>query len=433
MSFKININNAGLNQIFNDIIIVFPLFLMIHITSVINLLNIIIIVLALLKIKKDGFKISFLEKYIFIFLSGLLISFIATPYNINKGISEITDILQWIFYPLILGQFVISDKSKRYMFYSFLSGIFVYFIRFYMERRGLVFPPVDYGDRYSGGYMISQISLILAVSFIFLYVLSFYMNLSLKKKIFIFVFFFIVVFMLLATKTRGVYLAILITVPLVILIRDTEKFFITILLGSVFLTVLIQVFPDNKYVERLKSITNPGVSIMGRVEVWGESIRIFKENPVNGIGYMNFKKAQRDRKYKAYAETFNESAGIFKKNPLNYMEYLNFEKIYVKKRAYQYNQYYAHSHSMIFKLLCETGIIGLLGYLLLNLRLLFRSFKKGKNDINYLLIFGILLILLLYELTDVLIWRNFAYPFIYFIFGVLLNSEYVKISFKKKA
>jgi len=429
-------NNANLNQVFNDFIIVFPLFLMLNTYFFINLLNLLLLILFILKVKKDDFKISFFEKYIFIFLLGLVISFILSPYSVNKGVSEILDIIQWIFYPLILGQFIISDKTKRYLFYSLILGVIVYFIRFYLEKKGLILPYRAYSyNRYSGSYMLSQVSLILGVVFIFLYTIFFYNKLYKKESFLILFLIILIATMLLMTKTRAIYLAILIIIPLIVLIRNLEKFFIIVQLGSIIIIILIFSFPNNKYIKRLSSLTDPTASnsIMGRVEVWGESIRIFKDYPINGIGYMNFKKAQRDRKYKAYFNTFNESVRIFKKTPLNYSEYLNFKKIYIKKRAYQYNQYYAHPHSMIFKLLCETGIIGLFGYLLLNLKLLFRSIKKGKKDINYLLIFGILMVLLLYELTEVLIWRNFAYSLIYFAFGVLLNSEYVRISLKKKA
>lgn len=435
MKIQKNINKINLNQVFNDIIIVIPLFLMIHISSfIIDILTAILIILALLKIKKDGLKISFLEKYIFIFLLTLLISFILAPYSINKGVSEILDIIHWIFYPLIIGQFVINDKTKKYLFYSFSLGIIVYFIRFYLEKKGLIIPFTAYSnDRYSGGYMLSQVSLVIAVSLVILILFLFFNKLKYKNKILISILILITLYLLLVTKTRGIYLAVLITIPLIVLIRNLEYFFITILLGSITIVILIFAFPSNKYVTRLKNIEQADVSTLGRLEVWKESIRIFKENPINGIGYMNFKKAQRDRKYKAYVDTFKESIDIFKKRPFNYKEYLDFEKIYIKKRAYKYNQYYAHSHSMIFKLLCETGIIGLLGYLLLNLVLLFKTIKKGKKELNYLIAFGILMILLLYELTEVLIWRNFAYPFIYFAFGVLLNSEYVKFTLKKKA
>ncbi len=434
MKIKESLKNRNLNQLFNDIVIIVPLFLMLHISSfVINLLTIILIILALLKIKKDGFKISFLEKYIFIFLLTLVISFIASPHSINKGVSEIIDILQWIFYPLILGQFVINNKSKKYFIYSLFGVLIVYLIRFYFHKHGIISFPKYMLGRYSGGYMISQVSLVLAMVFIILITIFFYAKLKNKDKILIGILIIMTLYLLLVTKTRGIYLSILITIPLIVLIRNLEYFFITVLLGSISIVVLIFMFPNNKYVVRLKNITQADVSTMGRIEVWNESIRIFKKYPFNGIGYMNFKKAQRDRKYKAYVETFNEVVEIFKRNPLNYLEYLNLKKIYIKKRAYQYNQYYAHSHSMIFKLLCETGIIGLFGYLLLNLVLLFKSIKKGKKDINYLLIFGILMVLLLYELTEVIIWRNFAYPFIYFVFGVLLNSEYVKFTIKKKA
>ena len=189
------------------------------------------------------------------------------------------------------------------------------------------------------------------------------------------------------------YLAVLLSIGLVLLVKNIKHFMLMLIITiSIGITIFITI-PTNQYVVRVKNITRMDSSNLGRIEVWKEASRIFKENPINGVGYNNFPKAQ--------------GVGIYK-----------------------YNKKYYHPHNTILKFASETGILGLLGYLLLNGVLILKGIKNGKNDLNYLMILGTIFCLVVYESVDMVIWRNFAYPCIYFILGVVLNKEYKKIKEK---
>lgn len=380
----------NIDNIFNKFIIIYPFFLMIDTQFVLNALNILLFLLVVIKIKKEGFKKSFLEKWIILFLMGIIISLIKSPYEVDSALVSLKRMLRWIFFPLLVGQFYIKEKTKRYLLYSVGGGLVIYMIRFYLEISKKIDFKINFGVRYAGGYVIAQISFILGICLVTGLILLIYKKHTKKEKILLVLSNLISLILLILTQTRGMYLAVLLVIPLVLFIKNKKHFFMISAAGILIGSILIITIPNNKYVLRVKYITRLDSSNLGRIEVWKEAYRIFKENPINGVGYNNFSKAQRD--------------GIYK-----------------------YNKSYYHPHNTILKFLSETGIVGILGYLLLNGVVLVRAIKEGKKDFEYLVIFGIFTTLVFYENIDMIIWRNFAYPCIYFALGVLLNKEYKKV------
>lgn len=383
----------NIDEIFNKFMIIYPFFLMVNTKFALNILNILLLILVIIKIKKDGFKKSFFEKWIIIFLIGIVLSLINSPYEIDPGLVDLKRIIRWIFFPLLLGQFYIKEKTKRYLLYSAGGGLAIYVLRYYLEIAKKINFKLNWGERYTGGYLISQISLVLGICIILGLILFFYKKILLKERIMLVIFILISGTLLILTQTRGMYLAVLLSIGLVLLVKNIKHFMLMLIITiSIGITIFITI-PTNQYVVRVKNITRMDSSNLGRIEVWKEASRIFKENPINGVGYNNFPKAQ--------------GVGIYK-----------------------YNKKYYHPHNTILKFASETGILGLLGYLLLNGVLILKGIKNGKNDLNYLIILGTIFCLVVYESVDMVIWRNFAYPCIYFILGVLLNREYKKIKFR---
>jgi len=380
----------NIDEIFNKFIIIYPFFLMVDTKLVLNVLNILLFIFVVVKVRKDGVKKSFFEKWIFLFLIGIVISFIKSPYEVDSGLVSLKRMLRWIFFPLLLGQFCIKEKTKRYLLYSAGGGLVFYVLRYYLEISKKMKFKLNWGQRYTGGYMLSQISLVLGICLILGLILFCYKKVSLKERIILAVLITISGILLMLTQTRGMYLAVLLVIPLALFIKSIKHFILVSIVGILMGMILFSTMSTNKYVVRAKSITRIDTSNLGRIEVWKEAYKIFKENPINGVGYNNFSKAQRE--------------GIYK-----------------------YNKKYYHPHNTILKFASETGILGLLGYLLLNGVLVLKGIKNGKNDLNDLMIFGIILCLLIYELSEIIIWKNFAYPCIYFALGILLNREYKKI------
>lgn len=386
-----NIDNIdNIDNIFNKFIIIYPFFLMVDTQLVLNLLNILMLIFVVIKVKKDGLKKSFLEKWILIFLMGIIISFIKSPYGIDSGLVSLKRMLRWIFFPLLLGQFYIKEKTKRYLLYSLGVGLITYGLRYYLEIFKKINFKISFGTRYTGGYVIAQISLVLGICLVLGLILFFYKKMSLRERIILATLIIISLILIVLTQTRGIYLAVLLVIPLIFFMKDKKHFIRILIIGILIGTSLFLAIPNNRYIMRVKGITKLDSSNLGRLEVCKEAYRVFKENPINGVGYNNFPKAQ-------------------------------------KNEVYKYEVTYYHPHNTILKFLSETGIIGLSGYLLLNGILILKGIKNGKKDLDYLIILGIFLILFCYENVDMIIWRNFAYPCIYFILGVLLNKEYKKI------
>lgn len=379
-----------LNKFLNYYICIYPCLLLINTQLILNFFNIILLGVLLIKAKKEGYKVSFLEKWIVLFLICIIISFIGAPYKITDGLRQVGRILRWIFFPLLLGQININKETKAKLIYSVGIGIFIYAIKFFLDYKGIL--SNRYGLRYSGGYKISQISLVLGIcTIIGVIFLFYYKNLTCRERILLSIITLMSLVMLILTQTRGMYLSLSITLLLAVWVKSKIHCLYAaitiIMIGGIFYIS----YPNNKYVVRAKNIVKLDNSNKGRIEVWKESYRIFIKNPVNGVGFHNFSKVQNKKNYK-----INRSG-------------------------------YTHSHNTILKFLAETGIIGFLGYICLFIKLIVLGLKKAKQELNYLILLSVVLCLFFYENTDVLIQNNFAYPFIYFIIGVVLNSEYKKL------
>lgn len=383
----------NVDDIFNKFIMIYPFFLMIDTIFVLNVLNVLLFLLVVIKVKKDGFKKSFFEKWIILFLMGIIISFIKSPYEIDAGLVDLKRIIRWIFFPLLLGQFCIKEKTKRYLLYSVGGGLAVYVLRYYLEISKKINFKLNWGKRYTGGYLISQISLVLGICIILGLIIFFFKKILLKERIILVILILISGTLLILTQTRGMYLAVLLGIPLILFVKNKKYFILVSIIGILMGITMFSTIPTNKYVIRVKAIIRMDNSNLGRIEVWKEAYRIFKENPVNGVGYNNFSTAQR--------------GGIYK-----------------------YNKKYYHPHNTILKFASETGVLGLLGYLLLNGILILKGIKNGKKDLDYLIILGTIFCLVVYESVDMVMWRNFAYPCIYFLLGIVLNKEYKKIKEK---
>jgi hypothetical protein len=234
------------DNIFEKFMIIYPFLLLIETKVILNFFNILLLLLTIIKVKKDGFKKSFLEKWIFLFLIGIIISFINTPYEIKDGVHQLGRILRWIFFPLILGQFNISQKVKRTMLYSAGAAIFVYGIKFGLNVIGV--NPSRYGNRYAGGDVIAQISLILGICLIVGLILLVYKKLPRKEKFLLIIVNLISLILLILTQTRGMYLSMILVIPLILFIKNIKHFIMISIFGILIASILLVTMPNNKII-----------------------------------------------------------------------------------------------------------------------------------------------------------------------------------------
>ncbi|MGL5950086.1 MAG: O-antigen ligase family protein, partial [Cetobacterium sp.] len=194
--------------------------------------------------------------------------------------------------------------------------------------------------------------------------------------------------LLVITQSRGMYIALPTALLFSIFIKKRKYFFILIIIFGLSFPIVNNKFSDNVYLARFKSISSTSdVSINSRYEVMNESIRLFKKNPINGIGYENFMELQDNSNYK-------------------------------------YNYKYHHAHNMAIKMLGETGIIGFVGYFFMLGTIFIHSLKRAREKIEYLILLTATTILAIYENFELIIHGNHAYPILFFIIAVVINEEY---------
>lgn len=334
------------------------------------------------KIKyKEKFKIGKENIGILIFLLLIGLSFIISI-DREASLVHYKRIIRAVISPIII--YNIVPFKKKYFDYGFILGglIFAFFgiLQYFFE---LI--PYNGGshERIDAGYGIWHYSYY--ITFISVYIFNlFILEKEKKKKAMLLIISLITMFAVLLSNTRSAWLATIIGIFVALLINKKIKG-IFIILG--FSLVLIIGFKDSlpvkKYIVKAKTIVdiNKNKSNLGRFEIWEDAYNVFKANPILGVGISNYDRAS-EKKYKT------KPGG----------------------------RYYS-AHSDYLGLLCETGIVGFTGFLIM-LWIMFREAYK-KNKLNLLLsITSVLLFLGIFESN---MNKNTYVYIIYFILYSIIN------------
>lgn len=334
---------------------------------------------------------TFYEKFMLVFVIAVLISIIFKNTTTNSGLVMIKRHFRWLVLPTLLGQLEIEKKDIKYMFFSVFLGILGYTYRFISEMVNLKNPEFSWlkffkssllwNHRYLFEYNIPQTALILGVTFIILYYVI-CINDEKKYKLFLLLGLFLSGIVLMSVQSRGMTLTLFILILFLGIIRK-EKI-IRIVLGLIIISSIVGgiYFSNSSYVQRYENL-GKDYSSTARIEIYKESLEIFKENKINGIGL--------DGTYEV-------------------------DKPYLKKHR--------HSHNMAMKLLAETGVIGFISYYLFIGSIFANLWKKYKENKYFLIGILALLTLVLYENIETIFTTVIAIPYIFFIIGVNLNKIY---------
>lgn len=189
-----------------------------------------------------------------------------------------------------------------------------------------------------------------------------------RKTLFVTIVFFLISFTgLLLNGTRGAWLAIAVTLPLVTVLYDRSIKKILFLVVFAFGTSLV-FFNSPQLQNRAESITSTTLqSNTERLLMWNSAYEMFKDHPVLGVGI-----GQYSSKY------LNEYKSPEAKEKQN------------------------HCHNNFLQMLAENGLVGFIGFCLLFGYILLSSLKKAffKCSPYYVLIFGSTLALLLQGFTE---------------------------------
>lgn len=357
--------------------------------------TIILMIMTLYKIKKEKkIKYSFYEIGLGIFLLGLVISLIKAPYSVDGGIMMIKRHFRYLIIPFLLGQFRIDKKQYKSIVYGFIFGINCIFIKLIILLVQNInninnniltilcsnqFWSVRYGILEGN---IAQTGLVSSTLILVLGTILFRIKNNKKETTFLIISLIELVIILIFTQSRSAVVSLVLILGLILLnFRKQILKYIAIIL-TLLITFIYQ-FRTSKYIERYSF---KDISTLSRIEIYKESFRIFKNNPINGVGFENFKLAQ---------------------NPLNY----------------KYNTFYFHPHNMALRMLCEGGIIGFISYYFFMGLIIVKLYKRRKECKN---IIGLLIILnlLIFENFEMVMSAVIGLPIIIFILAIIINSEY---------
>lgn len=376
-----------------------------------NVLIPLLLILSIIQIYKKGLKISFYEKYLLFFIVAVLISLGFSNYPIKLGLKAGKVFLWVLILPTLFGQFKIKEKYFKYSFISMMLGSLILYKGFLEEiqnilkiRFGIIEPLykiLSYknmmllqklGTRYRLAGEFRYIALtasILGMIILVVFTIIFEKNIDKFYKSCLGIFLIPTIYFFLLTQSRAGYLSLIIVVISYLTYIFKNK--IIYIIASLFVSCLglIHIFKNNPYIIRAKNIFKIDGSNLGRLEVYEESLRLFKNNFITGVGYENFILAQ-------------------------------------DRSGYKVHKFYYHSHNMGLKLLSELGILGVISYYLWMFQILKNLFLEKEKLIKRIT-FLVVLNYLIFENFEILVINRVVYSVLFLILAFGINSNYKEI------
>jgi len=319
--------------------------------------------------KNDDVKIIFSEyKKIFASIAALFVAVLIsalTSADILFGVKSWLD--KYIGHILVLFpvMFICLDRKK------ILTLVQLLFVGVFISNLSVIvqgFKNFDGIWRY-GGFLTPMAQGSVIGIFLPLYVVLFLQIQKKSLRIYFTVAAFVGIVALLFNGTRGVWLSTIILIPLMVLLysRKNLKLFaavvaILIIGGGIFVTAL----HSSKSADTTSDLRAKSNS--ERMLVWTSAFQMFKDNPIFGVGYGQYKDAYQTK--------------------------------YISPDAKE--TYLEHAHSNIFQLLAECGIIAASTFLLMWGYLSYFSLRRWFKDKNFewLVFFCVLWGFMLHGLTE---------------------------------
>ncbi len=320
--------------------------------------------------KRDDFSKVFREYknifvVIFFLLAAIFISALTSDF-VLQGIKRFLE--RYVFHIAIIFPtiFVIRDKKKIFRLAEFLICGAV------LSNLSVIFqaaPKLSAKVWRFGGVTSGMIQGSLLSMFLPIYILLFLHFKEHRLKIFFFLASIIGTVSILLTGTRGAWLAAAILIPTVILIYSEKKLknfsatlaTLAIVGGIIFFTPTLS--------NRLATVTDLHMqSNSERLLMWKSAWQMFKDNPIFGVGYGEYKFAYQTK--------------------------------YISPQAKEKNL--EHAHSNFFQILAECGIVGFSAFIFMIVYFSYfclRGWSKEKN-LAYLMFFSALWGMVLHGLTE---------------------------------
>lgn len=318
-----------------------------------RLANYIIIPMGVYKVYKNKkYEKTEFEYYILAFMLAMGISSIGA-FDFKGVKDEFLDTLTMMLVFLSVAQFSIKDRLLSYIIGGGIIGYIYKMSISYLERLGYI-KGLYLGARISGGEEVWRYAPMITFGIVIVLCLLIFRKNSLKANVGLYVLLFITLEILIRTQNRANWVAVICCFILMIILKLKKKAVAPILLFCILLFGMNKIYSNNIYMQRLNSIVQNGDK--ARLEIWKASIEIFKKNPINGVGYS----------YKNFMDA---------EIPENY--------VYLPKHGH------GHSHNSLLYILATMGILGVLSYTALTLKILWFSFQN--RDLDYHIVFFMIL------------------------------------------
>ncbi len=327
-------------KIFYFFLVVMAFFIVSYKKAPINISYVAILLLTIFKIRKEGYRKTGYEVPILLFIGAVYLSMIGAV-RPDFAFDNSDGLVKALLFPLILGQYRLSDKWKQNIFRVSSLGSIILIYQGFLEIFGKI--PSKFNDRLSGEFNVWIYGALLAYSVIVTIVVLFKEKNN-YCKIFFAVILIFDMYCLLLTQSRASWLGVIFGMFFIMLFLNKRLFVIAMITSLIFLGTVFVKFPNNKYVSRIKSIGNveTNTSNKGRFEIWKFGLEKFKESPVNGIGYKNYRFVEEYDKYKVMPRPA------------------------------------MHVHNSFLTVLIDTGIIGFLSYLILLFSVLTKNVRSSS-------------------------------------------------------
>ncbi|MEG0136780.1 MAG: O-antigen ligase family protein [Cetobacterium sp.] len=347
-SAVLNRKSDKLNFIFKISLIILIVLLFWNNKYSARVLNYLILPISLFKVySTKKYEKTGLEIYIGLVLGAVAISGI-DAFDFKGVRDSFFDMATFMMIPIYISQFKIkSDEKKKFLLVGALAFISRLSLSF-LEKWGYI-QGLYNGERISGGVQVWRYAPVLMIGIVVILCLLTYRKNKNYEIAGLIALLIPTVIAIVRTQNRANWVALIVCMILGLILKFKKKSIIPILVGITFLSVMAYKNPENKYVIRLESITNlkNDNSNLGRLEHWKRAIEMFKDSPINGVGFSekNFKNGEIEERY-----------------------------IHVPKIKH------GHSHNNFFYVLSTMGIIGVVSYAVYMLKLLYVTFRNRNID-----------------------------------------------------
>lgn len=296
------------------------------------------------------------------FMVGFCFAILVSSKNaLHTGsvIGEFQDNLLIFLLPLAIKQLNYGNLFKNLLINWGLIAFSFKILMGYFEKVGII-QGLYWGSRISGGEEVWRYAGIIMLGIIYLVYQLVFVEKKWTVKAIEFFYLIVALAPMIWSQNRANWVAIILTFFIMVIVKNFKRGILIIIFSLILLTGIIKSDKiNNPYINRVKTIVSykNDTSSTGRIELWKESIHMFKEFPMTGIGY-SYKNFTGRERYSEYKIVPNDIP-------------------------------HGHSHNSYLYVLATMGIVGVAMFLGMNISLLYRLLimkTKSSQVAFYILI-----------------------------------------------